>query len=149
MYCKNCGNEIADGSRFCNYCGSPVIAEAPEENDAPAAAAAAEPERPEASAAMTGGEQGTQDSDMPRKPLFEEFKWNVEEYPEPGKEAGKTEDINFDWNADPRDIPDVTPARAQNVEATTVQEAAPSAPQQPHRKRRQEQKRPRLTISGT
>ena len=24
MYCMNCGKEIAEGSRFCMYCGSPV-----------------------------------------------------------------------------------------------------------------------------
>ena len=29
MYCRNCGNEIADGSKFCNHCGSPVTAEPP------------------------------------------------------------------------------------------------------------------------
>lgn len=27
MFCKKCGNEIADGARFCKFCGSPVEAE--------------------------------------------------------------------------------------------------------------------------
>ena len=25
MYCSKCGNQIADGSRFCSFCGSPVV----------------------------------------------------------------------------------------------------------------------------
>ena len=40
MYCKNCGNEIAEGSRFCSQCGSPV----PETQAQPEAAAAAAPD---------------------------------------------------------------------------------------------------------
>ena len=42
--------------------------------------------------------------DAPRKPVFEEFQWNVEDYP--ARAVEKTEDIDFDWSADPREIPD-------------------------------------------
>ena len=27
MFCSNCGHEIPDGARFCEYCGVPVIAD--------------------------------------------------------------------------------------------------------------------------
>ena len=27
MYCSKCGSQIADGSRFCSFCGAPVEAQ--------------------------------------------------------------------------------------------------------------------------
>ena len=114
MYCNNCGNEIAEGSRFCSHCGTPVTAEAPKQSDAAAAitTAAAEPEKTPAPSveAQTGVE-----AEASRRPFLEEFDWHVEDYP--GQSTEKTEDINFDWNADPNDIPDV-PSR--NVETAPI-----------------------------
>lgn len=92
MYCRNCGSEIAEGSRFCNHCGSPIeIAVQPEVSkpimfDEPAPAVDLE-------------------EPVTRKPVFEEFQWNVSEYPDRNI-VEKTEDINFNWNADPATIPD-------------------------------------------
>ncbi len=142
MYCKNCGNEIADGSKFCNHCGSPVTAAAPQQHDDPAAAvsATAKPQAaasvaPAAASVPTPGaekKQETKTDDTPREPLFDEFKWNVEEYP--GRSPAKTEDVDFDWNADPSDIPDTVPATARrSVTAAsdadrTVQDVAAEAP---------------------
>ena len=142
MYCKNCGNEIADGSKFCNHCGSPVTAAAPQQHDDPAAAvsATAKPQAaasvaPAAASVPTPGaekKQETKTDDTPREPLFDEFKWNVEEYP--GRGPAKTEDVDFDWNADPSDIPDTVPATARrSVTAAsdadrTVQDVAAEAP---------------------
>ena len=37
MFCKNCGNEIKDGAKFCPGCGA-ELAEAPAEQEAPQAA---------------------------------------------------------------------------------------------------------------
>lgn len=110
MYCKNCGNEIAEGSRFCSQCGSPVEAEAPKQSEAPEAITPAEV-TPAAAPAASIKEEPAMEADAPRKAMFEEFKWNVDDYP--GQVSEKTEDINFDWNANPKDIPDIplrTPA---------------------------------------
>ena len=102
MYCKNCGNEIAEGSRFCSQCGSPV----PETQAQPEAAAAAAPDEGSLQKAPAPPlkEEKSAEAEAPREPLFKEFSWNVEDYPVAKIE--KTEDINFDWNADPHDIPD-------------------------------------------
>ena len=104
MYCKNCGNEIAEGSRFCSQCGSPVEAEAPKQSEAPEAITPAEV-TPSAAPAASTEEEPAMEADAPRKAMFEEFKWNVDDYP--GQVSEKTEDINFDWNANPKDIPDM------------------------------------------
>lgn len=70
---------------FCNFCGAPV--EVPVEPAAPEVLA-------EEPAAKNSG-----------KPVFEEFNWNVNDYPSKDK-IRKTEDIDFDWNADPKDVKD-------------------------------------------
>lgn len=36
MYCKNCGKEIADDSKFCQYCGTAQITEPAKEQPKPA-----------------------------------------------------------------------------------------------------------------
>jgi len=107
MYCRNCGNEIAEGSRFCSSCGSPVeIAPKPEIT------------KPNVYAgAMTGIEE---EPVIPRKPIFEEFQWNVSEYPDRNI-VEKTEDINFNWNADPASIIE-TPRREAPAQTYTGQE---------------------------
>ncbi len=70
---------------FCNFCGAPV--EVPVEPAVPVVPAE------EPAARDTG------------KPIFEEFDWNVNDYPSKDK-ITKTEDIDFDWNADPKDVKD-------------------------------------------
>lgn len=89
MYCSKCGNQIADGARFCSFCGAPVAetSAAPEMPGKPATPVEPEP------------------VEEPRKTVFEEFNWNVNEYPDRNS-VGKTEDIDFDWGADPDDIKD-------------------------------------------
>ena len=77
MFCNKCGKQIAEGSMFCNFCGAPV--EVPVEPAAPEVLA-------EEPAAKNSG-----------KPVFEEFNWNVNDYPSKDK-IRKTEDIDFDWN---------------------------------------------------
>ena len=92
MYCRNCGSEILEGSRFCNHCGSPVE---------PAAA----PVAPETSVDAGTAPQSEIEEPVARKPIFEEFKWDVSEYPDRNNVA-KTEDVDFNWNADPASISD-------------------------------------------
>ena len=36
MFCKNCGQEIPEGVKFCGNCGTPVAVQAPEPQPAPA-----------------------------------------------------------------------------------------------------------------
>lgn len=109
MYCKNCGKEIAGGSKFCNHCGSPVEALPPPEVTEPNIHTKPKPDNSD---------------DVPevRKPIFEEFQWNVSEYPDRNA-IEKTEEVDFNWNANPDDIPE-TPRRivkAAPQEQETVQ----------------------------
>ena len=119
MYCKNCGNEIAEGSRFCSQCGSPV----PETQAQPEAAAAAAPDEGSLQKAPAPPlkEEKSAEAEAPREPLFKEFSWNVEDYPVAKIE--KTEDINFDWNADPHDIPDGPIYAAEQTAPADIPEA--------------------------
>lgn len=101
MYCNNCGKEIAEGSKFCSQCGTPVEAEPQKDPDAAAVITTAE------TAPETSGEtESASDSSESavKRPFLEEFDWHVEDYP--GHKKEKTEDVDFDWNADPKDIPD-------------------------------------------
>lgn len=104
MYCRNCGREIAEGSRFCSYCGTAVEAVQEPEIKVNEVHTQQEPE------------QNVQET-VVRKPLFEEFQWNVSEYPDRNA-VEKTEDIDFNWNADPASISD-TPKKAPAVQEIT------------------------------
>lgn len=98
MYCKNCGNEIADSSKFCSHCGQLVEPRTPVQDDFSAAV-------------QTGaGKNEENTGSASRKPMFEEFQWNVDDYPGRRKYE-KTEDVDFDWNAKPQDIPDTVPGQ--------------------------------------
>lgn len=94
MFCSNCGNKISDDSKFCRYCGAPVAAESfgtaaedvqePPEAEIPAVPETAEPAK--------------------ESRIFDEFQWDVRDYPGAGVE--KTEDVNFNWDANPADVKD-------------------------------------------
>ncbi|MGX8773909.1 MAG: zinc-ribbon domain-containing protein [Bacillota bacterium] len=86
MYCSKCGNQIADGSRFCSFCGTPV-AEAP--------SYAPEPQAPETTPEP--------EPETVRRPFIEDINWNVNEYPTTDT-IEKTDDIDFDWGMDPAEI---------------------------------------------
>jgi len=104
MYCRNCGREIADGSRFCSFCGNPVEVMPEPEVNASEVHTQQQPEQIEQETVV-------------RKPLFEEFQWNVSEYPDRNA-VEKTEDIDFNWNADPASITD-TPKKAPVIREIT------------------------------
>lgn len=128
MYCKNCGSEIADGSKFCSQCGTPVdtVVKTAQMEDTKnnAAAGYGKPvpfKTAQEDAVKDPADFKVQDSVDPsrssakvmepenaqraKKTSFEEFKWDVSEYPSRNT-IEKTEDIDFNWNADPKDIPD-------------------------------------------
>ncbi|MDO4545862.1 MAG: zinc-ribbon domain-containing protein [Bacillota bacterium] len=119
MYCKNCGKEIAEGAKFCSYCGQPAeVSVAPPRKPTPAV-----------TAVPAGGQSaaaGNKEPEPERKPVIEGIRWNVEDYPDRDT-VGKTEDINFDWNADPSQIPDpapgigTTPPPAESVHTQPAQ----------------------------
>ena len=133
MYCKNCGSEIAEDAKFCSNCGTPV--EVPVQ---PVSAADAAPQqkpreattetRPLAAPSRSNAAAAEPEA-VPRKPIFEEFQWNVDDYPDRNT-VEKTEDIDFNWNADPRDIPDsVSKPAASQPAASAVKAERASAPQ--------------------
>lgn len=119
MYCNNCGNEIAEGSKFCSQCGTPVTPQAPVKPE-PAVAEKAVPAQPVKKEAVKN--EAVED-ETKKKPFFEEINWNIEGYP--GQGAEKTEDINFDWNANPKDIPDTAPRYAAAGNAVKDQAEKP------------------------
>ena len=88
-----CGSEIADGSKFCSQCGTPVdtVPKA-----APVQASENSYQRPDtektasmasasygvADAAKTGGSVSKdENTEETKRPSFEEFQWDVSEYP--------------------------------------------------------------------
>ena len=99
MYCRKCGRMIADDAAFCSYCGTPTAVEPvePEFPSEPVEEVAPAPEVPVAEPAP--------EEIVSRKPIFDEFQWNVNDYPD-NTSYVKTEDVNFDWNADPNEIRD-------------------------------------------
>ncbi len=70
MFCKNCGRELREGSKFCSVCGAKVI---PEENAGTAASQPAKMQQPQnSSAAQMGAANprsaaGSGSSDLARK----------------------------------------------------------------------------------
>lgn len=95
MYCKNCGKELVEGAKFCMYCGTPA-----EEVPAPAATPVVE-HVTEKTSPTNPVEHKEDAQEAPREhPSFEEFQWNVSEYPDQNA-IEKTDDIDFNWDADP------------------------------------------------
>ena len=113
MYCNNCGSEIAEGSKFCSNCGAPVAVQTPPP--------VSEPEILQENPAEEANPAVTEEPVV--KPSFAEFQWNVDDYPSRNAYE-KTDDIDFNWNADPADIQDVT---YRQTEASVVSEPAGSA----------------------
>lgn len=121
MYCKNCGSEVADDAIFCSYCGTRL-----EPQEAPKAEPAEKQmkDNTEVAAPVQKKEEPAQEA--PRKPFLEEMQWDVSEYPD-SSTIEKTEDINFDWNADPDSIPD-RPVRPVVVPQPQPQQEKPAPP---------------------
>ena len=96
----------ADSSKFCSHCGQLVEPETSVPDNAPAAAQRHK-------AVQTGADKNEENiGSASKKPMFEEFQWNVDDYPGRRKYE-KTEDVDFDWNAKPQDIPDTVTGQPQ------------------------------------
>ena len=95
MYCKNCGKELAADAKFCMQCGTPV-------DDVPAPVQTAPVQHTTEKAEPAKAPQPKAEPvDAPReRPVFDEIKWNVSEYPDQNA-VEKTEEIDFNWNTEP------------------------------------------------
>lgn len=156
MYCSNCGNQITEEARFCSFCGTKV-ADAPAQNDIPSidelipeVKPVEEPEAPAPVAAPVEAPAEAQAAPIEASPelnleqieiepapttTFDEFQWNVDEYPS-RTVYEKTEDVDFDWNADPATIVTgggITPETAAEirVKADLMEEQAQAPEQSP------------------
>lgn len=148
MYCRNCGQKMADGDKFCSSCGARAVAgdSIPVTPSEPAATVPSEPaasvHAPEAKTETVSddaplfepfdfkafgfdfSELGlgtgvkTEETESKPTPPTEEFDWNTGEFPDRNT-ATKTEEINFNWSLTP-----------EEVEATEVSEPA-VAPEKP------------------
>lgn len=106
MFCSNCGKNIADGSKFCRYCGAPVMPAEEFETKAEEVKTPTEEIKPE------------QTEPVRESRSFDEFKWDVQDYP--AGEVEKTEDVDFNWNANPDDIKDRFTSGLSKKEAEEV-----------------------------
>ena len=95
MYCKNCGKELAADAKFCMQCGTPV-------DDVPVPVQTAPVQHTTEKAEPAKAPQPKAEPvDAPReRPVFDEIKWNVSEYPDQNA-VEKTEEIDFNWNPEP------------------------------------------------
>lgn len=152
MYCRNCGNKIAEGDKFCSGCGTKVEAEAssaamPAAPSAPAPSMPSEPEVKKETAAdeaplfepfdfkafgfdfsELGLGTGAKSEDTEAKPTppTETFDWNTGEFPDRNT-ATKTEDIDFNWSLTPEEtVAPKTPA-APAVETPAAEPELPKA----------------------
>ena len=132
MYCNNCGTEMPNDAIFCSHCGTrlvpaaPVAAETPVDPAAPVAPkpeAQAVPEPAARPAAPVASAPAKPEEEAPRKPFMEEMQWNVSEYPD-SNVVEKTEDIDFNWNANPAQVPD-------KVEPQVKPRPQPAQPEEP------------------
>lgn len=131
MYCKNCGKELAADARFCMQCGTPVDdVPAPAQTapavEKPAPAPVQEAVQPQKTAPKAEAQPAEPEAAPKERPSFDEFKWDVSEYPNRNA-VEKTDEIDFNWNTEPETVPDPIPA----APAQAVQEDSPKA--QTHR----------------
>ena len=123
MFCYKCGNQIPDGSRFCSFCGSKLEEVAPAVSEPAPVYEAPAPAQPEAPA---------EPAYEPPKRMFEEINWNTGDYPD-ANAVSKTDDIDFDWGANPDDIRDrytrgLSMDEKIQVKIQADEPAAPKAP---------------------
>ncbi|MDO5491855.1 MAG: zinc-ribbon domain-containing protein, partial [Bacillota bacterium] len=131
MFCKHCGSQIADDAIFCSHCGTKLIEDAAPD---PAVSAPAEPESVQQNAepqsmaaparmpAASASVEAAQEPEVPRKPFLEGMSFDVSEYPD-NRVVEKTEDIDFNWNLDPDDIPEL---RVKIAREAQQRQAAPA-----------------------
>ena len=117
MYCKNCGKELAADAKFCMQCGTPV-------DDVPAPVQTAPVQHTTEKAKPAKAPQPkAEPADAPReRPVFDEIKWNVSEYPDQNA-VEKTEEIDFNWNTEPVAAPQPKAEAPAAVRSETASKA--------------------------
>lgn len=117
MYCKNCGKELAADAKFCMQCGTPV-------DDVPAPVQTAPVQHTTEKAEPAKAPQPKAEPvDAPReRPVFDEIKWNVSEYPDQNA-VEKTEEIDFNWNTEPVAAPQPKAEAPAAVRSETASKA--------------------------
>lgn len=118
MYCKNCGKELAADAKFCMQCGTPV-------DDVPAPVQTAPVQHTtEKAEPVKAPQPKAEPVKTPReRPVFDEIKWNVSEYPDQNA-VEKTEEIDFNWNPEPV----AAPQPKAEAPAAVRSETAPETP---------------------
>ena len=118
MYCKNCGKELAADAKFCMQCGTPV-------DDVPAPVQTAPVQHTtEKAEPVKAPQPKAEPVETPReRPVFDEIKWNVSEYPDQNA-VEKTEEIDFNWNTEPV----AAPQPKAEAPAAVRSETAPETP---------------------
>lgn len=118
MYCKNCGKELAADAKFCMQCGTPV-------DDVPAPVQTAPVQHTtEKAEPVKAPQPKAEPVETPReRPIFDEIKWNVSEYPDQNA-VEKTEEIDFNWNTEPV----AAPQPKAEAPAAVRSETAPETP---------------------
>lgn len=132
MYCRNCGQKIEAGDKFCSSCGEKTILANESDmtetagavkNEAPQAKEAEKTEEPlfepfkfdaldfekglaiDPTPSVPAAEEVKKEIKEEIKkptPLTEEFDWGIHTFP--GANAAKTADIDFNWSAHPDEI---------------------------------------------
>ena len=117
MYCKNCGKELAADAKFCMQCGTPV-------DDVPVPVQTAPVQHTTEKAEPAKAPQPKAEPvDAPReRPVFDEIKWNVSEYPDQNA-VEKTEEIDFNWNPEPVAAPQPKAEAPAAVRSETASKA--------------------------
>ena len=118
MYCKNCGKELAADAKFCMQCGTPV-------DDVPAPVQTAPVQHTtEKAEPVKAPQPKAEPVETPReRPVFDEIKWNVSEYPDQNA-VEKTEEIDFNWTTEPV----AAPQPKAEAPAAVRSETAPETP---------------------
>ncbi|MCB6992995.1 zinc-ribbon domain-containing protein [bacterium 210820-DFI.6.37] len=152
MYCRNCGQKLADGDKFCSSCGAKtILTNESDKIEESVQNIEAEAPRPQAESTIEKGEPlfepfdfkslgldldlGSEpepvqeEAEEPKKPTapVEDFDWNIHTFPGMGVE--KTEDIDFNWSMSPDEVEEekpAEPAQASPKEAEAEPEAVPS-----------------------
>ncbi len=131
MFCRNCGQKLADGDKFCSSCGTKTQVE----DNAAAAVESVSPEVKTEDKPLfepfdfkafgfdfsdlglgTGTKKEETAAESKPTPPTEKFDWNTGAFPN-ANTATKTEDVNFNWSLSPE-----TPEPAAEPEIFTAPE---------------------------
>lgn len=129
MYCRNCGQKLADGDKFCSSCGAKtILTNESDKTEDIVRNTEAETILPQAESTIEKSEplfepfdfkslgldldmdsdagDASEQPEEPKKPVapVEDFDWNIHSFP--GMEVEKTEDIDFNWSMSPDEVKD-------------------------------------------